>query len=142
MHVLGPALPEPFVRFELAAQLTRLGLLVNTQGKVFERDWVTLRRQFRSTGGPQSLCNHIIAPLAERLGFDRPVRQDEVATREGMEDGGWLMQAPCGARLRAWSFASGHRSRRAASDWARLSVQSDAQCATRAAGRWRTAGIS
>ncbi len=115
----GPALPEPFVRFELAAQLTRLGLLANTQGKGFEQDWGALRRQFRSSGGPQSLCNHIIAPLATRLGFDRPEHADEVSTREGVEDGGWMMQAPCGARLRAWSFASGtdldapHRSGRA-----------------------------
>ena len=78
-----------------------------------------MRRQFRSSGGPQSVCNHIVAPLAERLGFDRPARQDDVATREGIEDGGWLMQAPCGARLRAWSFATDtdldapHRSGRA-----------------------------
>ena len=115
----GPALPEPFVRFELAGQLTRLGLLANTQGKGFEQDWGALRRQFRSIGGPQSLCNHIIAPLATRLGFDRPEHADEVSTREGVEDGGWIMQAPCGTRLRAWSFASGtdldapHRSGRA-----------------------------
>ena len=115
----GPALPEPFVGFELAGQLTRLGLLSNTQDKAFERDWGALRRQFRSSGGPQSLCNHIIAPLATRLGFDPPAQEDEVSTREGMEGGGWIMRAPCGTRLRAWSFASGtdldapHRSGRA-----------------------------
>ena len=102
----GPALPEPFVRFELTAQLTRLGLLASGQGRNFETNWSKLRRQFRSSGGPQSVCNHIVAPLAERLGFDLPARQDDVATREGIEDGGWLMQAPCGARLRAWSFAT------------------------------------
>ena len=115
----GPALPEPFVGFELAGQLTRLGLLSNTQDKAFEQDWGALRRQFRSSGGPQSLCNHIIAPLATRLGFDPPAQEDEVSTREGMEGGGWIMRAPCGTRLRAWSFASGtdldapHRSGRA-----------------------------
>jgi hypothetical protein len=103
----GPALPEPFVQFELAAHLAKLGLLVNRHGKDFERDWGALRRQLRSTGGPQSLCNHVIAPLAECLGFDHPARQDDVATREGMEDGGWLMQAPCGSRLRAWPLTSG-----------------------------------
>ncbi len=103
----GPALPEPFVGFELAAQLTRLGLLANTQGKAFEQDWGALRRQLRSSGGPQSLCNHIIAPLATRLGFDRPEQANEVSTREGIEDGGWIMQTTCGGRLRAWSFASG-----------------------------------
>jgi hypothetical protein len=101
----GPALPEPFVRFELTAQLNRLGLLTLSQGRNFERDWSALRRQFRSSGGPQSVCNHIVAPLADRLGFDAPARQADVATREGIEDGGWLMQAPSGARLRGWSFA-------------------------------------
>ena len=48
------------------------------------------------------------------------------------------MQAPCGARLRAWSFAHGDRPRCAASQRARLSLQSDAQCAACAAGEWRT----
>jgi hypothetical protein len=103
----GPALPEPFVRFELTAQLTRLGLLAVGQGRGFERNWSTLRRQLRSGGGPQSVCNHVVAPLAGHLGFDAPARHAEVTTREGIEDGGWLMQAPCGARLRAWSFATG-----------------------------------
>ena len=103
----GPALPEPFVQFELAAQLAKLGVLVKIHDKDFERDWGALRRQFRSRGGPQSVCNHVVAPLAECLGFDHPARQDDVATREGMEDGGWLMQAPCGARLRAWPLTSG-----------------------------------
>ena len=42
-----------------------------------------------------------------------------MSTREGLEDGGWLMQAPCGARLRAWSVGveidldAPHRSGRA-----------------------------
>ena len=72
----GPALPESFVHFELTAQLTRLGLLSSGQGRNFESNWSALRRQFRSSGGPQSVCNHVVVPLAERLGFDLPVRQD------------------------------------------------------------------
>ena len=57
--------------------------------------------------------------MSEHLGFEIPARQADVATREGTEDGGWLMQASCGARLRAWSFATNtdldapHRSGRA-----------------------------
>jgi hypothetical protein len=102
----GPALPEPFIRHELTGQLSRLGLLGCCEGKVFERNWSTLRRQFRASGGPQRICNHVVAPLAERLGFGAPLRQTEVATREGAEDGGWLLQAPCGVRLRAWSFGT------------------------------------
>jgi superfamily II DNA or RNA helicase len=73
---------------------------------VLEASWGTLRRQLRSSGGPLSVCNHVIVPLAERLGFRTPERKLEVLTREGIEDGGWLMGAPCGARLRAWSFGS------------------------------------
>jgi hypothetical protein len=102
----GPAFPDPFVRFELGAQLRNLGLLDNSQGRIFERCWATLRRQLRSAGGPQTVCKHVVAPLAECLGFDLPVRQGDVETREGVEDGGWLMQSPCGARLRAWPFAN------------------------------------
>jgi hypothetical protein len=119
---LGPALPGPFVRFELTAQLAKLGLLLAAQSRDIERDWASLRRQFRPSGamvGPQSVCNHVIAPLAQRLGYDRPVRQNEIATREGLEDGGWLMQAANGGQLRAWSFGNDtgldapHRSGRA-----------------------------
>jgi hypothetical protein len=105
----GPALPEPFVHFELGAMLAKRGALANTQGKIFEQGWSALRRQFRlvgATAGPLRVCNHVIAPLAQCLGFDRPIRQDEVATREGMEDGGWLMHAPCGNTLRAWAFGA------------------------------------
>jgi hypothetical protein len=117
----GSALPEPFVRFDLHTHLARLGLLQHVEGKSFERNWDAVRRQIVSAGGAQRICNHVIAPLAERLRFDRPIRQDDVATREGSEDGGWLMQARCGARLRAWTC---------------LSVQPDAVCPTRVARKW------
>ena len=102
---LGPALPEPFVRLEMTSQLAKLGLLANSQDGDFQRHWTAMQRQLRSSGGPQSVCNRVVAPLAERLGFEAPARHDDVATREGVEDGGWLMRAPCGARLRAWTFA-------------------------------------
>ncbi len=107
---VGPALPEPYVRFELTAHLAKLGLLATAEERVREKDWIALRRHFRLTGassGPQRVCNHIIVPLVGRLGFDLPLRQDSVPTREGMEDGGWLAKAPCGARLRAWTLAAG-----------------------------------
>ena len=84
----GSALPQPFVRFELADLLGKLGLLTNQHGRSFERNWSALRRGLRSAGGPRSICNHIIAPLARHLGFEPPLREDPVATREGPEDGG------------------------------------------------------
>ena len=102
---VGPALPEPFVSYELTPQLTRLGLLANLQGRAFELGWSTFRRQLRCSLGPQSVCNHIIAPLAERLSFGPPTQQHDVMTREGIEDGGWLMCGCGGAQLRAWAFA-------------------------------------
>ena len=102
---VGSALPEPFVRFDLHTHLTRLGLLHHVEGKRFERNWDAVRRRLVNAGGAQRICNHVIAPLAEPLRFDRPIRQDDVTTREGSEDGGWLMQASCGARLRAWTCA-------------------------------------
>jgi hypothetical protein len=102
----GPAFPAPFVQSGLSAQLTRLGLLPN-EGRSFEHGWSVLRRQLRLTGGPLSVCNHVAAPLMQRLGFGPPARQDEVMTREGAEDGGWLARASCGARLRVWSLATG-----------------------------------
>ena len=102
---VGSALPEPFVRFDLHTHLARLGLLHHVEGKSFERNWDAVRRQLSNAGGPQRICNHVIAPLAQHLRFDRPIRQDDVPTREGNEDGGWLMRAPCGGRLRAWTCA-------------------------------------
>jgi hypothetical protein len=117
----GPALPEPFVHFELAAQLAKLGLLTNANSKA-ERNWSDLRRQLKLVGGlagPQRICNHLLVPLARQLGFAQPTRQEESTTREGLEDGGWLMQSPSGTGLRAWAFSMGanldapHRSGRA-----------------------------
>ncbi|HXA21097.1 MAG TPA: hypothetical protein VNW90_02275 [Acetobacteraceae bacterium] len=103
--LFGPALSESFVRFELEAVLAKLGLLSKAQDKRFEQAWDALRRQLchlGGSGGPQRVCNQVIAPLAHSLGYGAPQRQDEVSTREGMEDGGWLMQASCGTKLRAW----------------------------------------
>jgi hypothetical protein len=117
----GPGLPEAFLRFELAALLGKRGLLPMS-GKPFEQGWDALRRQVRAlggTGGPLRVSNHIIAPLAPCLGYGTPQHQDQVATREGLEAGGWLMQAPDGGRLRAWSVGTDsdldapHRSGRA-----------------------------
>lgn len=96
----GPALPAPFVHFELTEQLRRLGLLPPTCA------WKAFRQRLRPTGGAQRVCNHVIAPLASSLGFESLVRQDDVTTREGAEDGGWLMNSRCGAKLRAWAFAA------------------------------------
>jgi hypothetical protein len=70
-----------------------------------ESDWDELRRSLRG-GGVQRVHQHVTTKLASALGYGRPLRQEPVKTREGEEEGGWLMQAAGGARLRVWSFAS------------------------------------
>jgi len=104
----GPAFPEPFLRFELPELMHRRGLLPKS-GRHLESAWQAVRRQIRSlagAGGPLRVNNHVIAPLAPCLGYSAPQRQEPIATREGAEDAGWLLQASDGARLRAWSIAA------------------------------------
>src|SRR5689334_4274057 len=50
--------------------------------------------------------NRLITPLVQQLGYRSLVRQPEVETREGLEDGGWLYTARS-ACLRAWSVTDG-----------------------------------
>lgn len=103
----GPALPPLFVRFELTDLLWKLGLLTERREKRFERNWTALRRQLRSSGGPEGVCRHVMAPLAQNLGYAPPLRQDQVVTREGAEDGGWLMRGAKESRLRVWCLGIG-----------------------------------
>jgi len=67
--------------------------------------WDALRRSLRS-GGAQRVHQHVTSKLATALGYGRPLRQDPVTTREGPEDGGWLIRASKGIRLRVWSIAT------------------------------------
>jgi hypothetical protein len=107
--LVGPAFPEPFVQFELEAELSKNGLLPKTTGsdaRHFEEGWTSYRRKLRELvrGGPIRVRNHIIEPLIERLGYARFESAPEVETREGSEDGGDLLLSPDGnARLRVWS---------------------------------------
>ena len=93
----GPAMTAPFLH-EGLVRVVDLPTGIET-------DWDGLRGSLRS-GGAQRVHQHVTAKLAGVLGYGRPLRQDAVATREGQEDGGWLLQAANGVRLRAWSFAS------------------------------------
>jgi hypothetical protein len=93
----GSALTAPFLR-------DGLGRIVDLPTGI-ETIWDWLRASLRQ-GGAQRVHLHVTAKLARTLGYDRPRRQDKVTTREGQEDGGWLMQASNGANLRVWSIAS------------------------------------
>jgi hypothetical protein len=105
---IGPALPEPFVRFELEGELAKAGLLPNATGaeaRQFQDSWIVYRRKLRDLvrGGSIRVRNHVIELLIERLGYARLENAPEVETREGREDGGDLLVSADGnARLRVW----------------------------------------
>jgi Eco57I restriction-modification methylase/N-6 DNA methylase len=67
--------------------------------------WDALRGSLR-VGGAQRVHQHVTTTLAEVFGYGHPLRQHAVITREGKEDGGWLLQAANGEQLRAWSIPS------------------------------------
>lgn len=103
-------MPEPFVKFELENELTKLKLLAKTtgaEGKRLEEDWDAYRRhlaQLAVRGGSLRVRNHVIEPLRERLGYTCEIESGgEVETREGREWGGYLLKNEKGARLRVWT---------------------------------------
>ncbi len=105
----GPALPEPFVKFNLEAELNRLSLLPKATGadaRTLDEEWQIFRRKFRelvSHGGGLRVQNHVIEPLVARLGYARIESVEPVQTREGDEDGGALLVTDDGAaKLRVW----------------------------------------
>ncbi len=107
---LGPALPEPFVRLELEAALTKESLLPRNSGdegrKLNER-WEVYRRKLRELtvrGGPERVRNHVIEPLIERLGYAHLEDGGQIQTNLDLEDGGMLLvSADRTSRLRAWT---------------------------------------
>ncbi|MGE0222248.1 MAG: hypothetical protein AB7S57_03225 [Acetobacteraceae bacterium] len=105
----GSALTETFLRHELGHVLARLGLLP-APNRALAAAWRTLRQHLDRLGrsaGPQRVRQHVLAPLAPVLGYASPVRQTAVATREGTEDGGWLLRAGDGTGLRVWPLTMG-----------------------------------
>ena len=109
----GPALPEPFVKFQLESELAKRKLLPKTTGeeaRALQERWEVYRRKLRALGeqgGDRRVANHVLEPLTERLGYERLEPQAGVVTREGLEAGGWLFTAAGGQVLRAWSVGLG-----------------------------------
>ena len=109
----GPALPEPFVKLHLEAELNKRSLLPKAAGderRTIQDRWEVYRRALRALGeqgGDRRVATHVLEPLAERLGYQRFEREAEVITREGPEDGGWLFAAREGRVLRAWAVGLG-----------------------------------
>ncbi|HEY9631561.1 MAG TPA: hypothetical protein V6C84_30080 [Coleofasciculaceae cyanobacterium] len=106
----GPALPEPFVQFELEKELNKANLLpksIGKEGQALQESWEIYRRKLReliSQGGAARVRNHVIEPLVERLGYATLEAAAEVETREGRESGGLVMlTADRSAQLRVWA---------------------------------------
>jgi hypothetical protein len=95
--LIGSAMTEPFLREGLAQAVDI--------PRSFEAGWDAVRASLR-VGGAQRVHQHVTTTLASAFGYGRPLRQTPVTTRDGQEDGGWLLQAANGKRLRAWSIAS------------------------------------
>ncbi len=78
-----------FIRDGLVAFLDRSGLV--PPGTDWDPRWLTGGASRRAMG-----------QMAAALGYRRVVRQESVRTREGNEDGGWVLQGDTGTSLRAW----------------------------------------
>ncbi|MGO9465689.1 MAG: hypothetical protein ACLQIB_03210 [Isosphaeraceae bacterium] len=109
---LGPALPEPFVRFELEKELANRKLLpkrLGNEGEKLRRTWDVYRRylqELAASGGTLRVRNKVIEPLIELLGYQRLEAADDVQTREDLESGGSLLvSADGGDKLRVWTTA-------------------------------------
>jgi hypothetical protein len=105
----GPALPEPFVKFNLETDLNRLALLPKTtgaEGRALDEQWQFIRRKLAalvSHGGGMRVQNHVIEPLLPLLGYARIETVEDIPTREGEESGGALLLTADGAaKLRVW----------------------------------------
>lgn len=107
---LGPALPEPYVAFDLETELVKEKVLpknAGAEGRELQRRWEVYRRHVRelvNSGGPIRVRNSVVAPLMELLGYERIDSSDLVRTREGDEPGGDLLITADGEhRLRVWT---------------------------------------
>lgn len=92
----GSALTVPFLRDGLPRLLVREPRT--------ETGWDIIRC-LPEGGGEHRVHQQVTTRLARALGYTRPVRQENVTTRDGSEDGGWIWSASNGSVLRAWSIA-------------------------------------
>jgi len=106
----GPALPVPFVRFELEKELNSRKLLPKKLGSECEtlrRNWDLYRRHLQelaASGGPLRVRNKVIEPLLDWLGYPKLEAAENVQTREDFESGGnLLLTADSGDKLRVWT---------------------------------------
>ncbi|MEW6137143.1 MAG: N-6 DNA methylase [Thermodesulfobacteriota bacterium] len=105
----GPALPEPFVKFELGKELSKLKLLPKATGdedRQLREAWNSYRRNLRALagGGPLRVRNQVIDPIARLIGYAGTESAPDVQTREDLEAGGaFLVSEDSTKRLRVWT---------------------------------------
>lgn len=114
---VGPAFPEPFVKFDLEKELNSKKLLLKEHGPEADKNaefWQFYRRKLYELGrssGRIRVKNLVIDPLMELLGYSEIIESEKVATRENKnegEDGGYLLKTSDGTTsLRVWTVQAG-----------------------------------
>jgi len=107
----GPALPEPFVKFELEKEISAL-LPKNTaaEGKKLLEFWQFYLRKLKTcpaNAGESSVMSHVIEPVMERLGYKEKEDCEEIETREGKEKAGYILKNEQGKTVRVWTLEKG-----------------------------------
>ena len=100
------------MRFELEKELTSRKLIAKKtgdEGKHLRGRWDVYRRHLQelaASGGPLRVCNRVIEPLVELLGYTSIEAAENVQTREDREPGGnLLLSADRQSKLRVWTTA-------------------------------------
>ncbi len=101
----GPLLVPAFTAHVLPALLSRLGLYPTDAAGTWQPIHRGLR-EFAAAGGPVRVLRHVINPVAAAIGYSEIQREEEIATRDGPEDGGYMLRTRSGPCLRTWPVAS------------------------------------
>lgn len=98
----GPALPEAFVQHELEGVLGK----ALPSAKEVDGIWRALHKALReplTNAGAIRVRNMVVMPWAKGVGYEELLAAEQVRTREGLEEGGWMLPSSNG-NLRLWSY--------------------------------------
>ena len=101
----GPSLTPHFTDHALPALLVSRHLYLNQSAPAWRRIQQGVR-DFAGTGGPKRVLHHIVTPFMTAIGYSDRDRAEPVATRIGLEDGGYTFRNDNGASLRLWPIES------------------------------------
>src|SRR5580658_6480455 len=102
---IGPLLTPGFVAHALPALLSRH----NPHPGELEADWGRVKRglrDFGTIGGPIRVLHCIVEPIAAAFGYREVLHEPSIETREGAEDGGYLLRTTDSRSLRVWAIGS------------------------------------